>query len=217
MTDYVSVGNIKVAEELYNFVNREALPETGLDVEQFWKDFEKIFTDFTPKNKELLEKRQNLQDQIDAWHKENKEFNAEQYKAFLKEIGYLEKEVDDFKVNLENVDKEIANIAGPQLVVPINNARYAINAANARWGSLYDAFYGTDVISEEDGAEKTGGYIPIRGNKVIAKSRDFLDKSVPLESGSHQNVINYRVENGELVVDLKNGSKVGLTDSEKFK
>ena len=216
MTDYVSVGNIKVAEELYNFVNREALPETGLDVEQFWQDFEKIFTDFTPKNKELLEKRQNLQDQIDAWHKENKEFNAEQYKAFLEEIGYLEKEVDDFKVNLENVDKEIANIAGPQLVVPINNARYAINAANARWGSLYDAFYGTDVISEEDGAEKTGGYNPVRGEKVIEKSREFLDASTPLASGSHKDATKYQVKNGKLAVTLENGDTVSLQNETQF-
>ena len=186
MTNYVNVGSIKVAEDLYNFVNREALPETGLDIEQFWNDFEKLIKEFTPRNKALLEKRQQLQDQIDAWHKENKEFDPEQYKAFLEDIGYLEPEVEDFKVNLENVDEEISQIAGPQLVVPINNARYAINAANARWGSLYDAFYGTDVISEEDGAEKSGAYNPIRGNKVIEKSREFLDASAALASGTHK-------------------------------
>src|SRR5699024_2353818 len=151
MIDYVAVGKIKVAEDLYNFVNREALPGTGLDVEQFWQDFEQIFVDFTPRNRELLENRQQLQDQIDAWHKE--------------------KEVDDFNINVENVDDEIATMAGPQLVVPINNPRYAINAANARWGSLYDALYGTDIISEENGAEKTAGYNPVRGDKVIERSR----------------------------------------------
>src|SRR5699024_4048575 len=136
MIDDVAVGKIKVAEDLYNFVNREALPVTGLNVEQFWKDFEQIFVDFTTINKELLDIRQQLQDQIDAWHKENKEFYENAYKTFLEEIGYLEKEVDDFNINVENVDDEIATMAGPQLVVPINNPRYAINAANARWGSL---------------------------------------------------------------------------------
>src|SRR5699024_5533468 len=188
----------------------------GLDIEQFWQDFEQLLLDFTPRNKALLEKRQQLQNQIDAWHKENTDFNQEEYKKFLEDIGYLEPEVEDFNVNLENVDDEISNIAGPQLVVPINNARYAINAANARWGSLYDAFYGTDVISEEDGAEKTGGYNPVRGNKVIEKSREFLDESAPLASGSHKDATKYGIENGKLAVALKNGETVGLKDEDKF-
>ena len=216
MTNYVNVGSIKVAEELYNFVNREALPETGLDIEQFWDDFEKLLLDFTPRNRALLEKRDQLQNQIDAWHKENKEFNQEQYKTFLEDIGYLEPEVEDFKVDLQNVDDEISQIAGPQLVVPINNPRYAINAANARWGSLYDAFYGTDVISEEDGAEKSGAYNPVRGNIVIEKSREFLDASAPLTSGSHKDATKYGIENGKLAVVLTNSETVGLKDEDKF-
>ena len=216
MGSYVNVGSIKVAEELYNFVNQEALPPTGLDVEQFWKDFEQLLLDFTPRNRELLEKRQEIQDKINKWHQENKEFDAEKYKTFLEDIGYLEPVVDDFKIELENIDDEISSIPGPQLVVPINNARYAINAANARWGSLYDALYGTDVIDEEDGKEKSGGYNPVRGAEVINVSREFLDESVPLASGSHKDATQYAVENGTLQVTLNNGEKVGLKDANKF-
>ena len=216
MGSYVEVGSIKVAEQLYNFINQEALPPTGLDVEQFWKDFEQIILDFTPRNKELLEKRQELQDKINNWHQENEEFDAKKYKAFLEEIGYLEPLVDDFEINVENVDDEISTIPGPQLVVPINNARYAINAANARWGSLYDAMYGTDVIDEEDGKEKSGGYNPVRGAAVIEKCREFLDEVVPLASGSYKDATQFSVENGKLQVTLKNGDKVGLKDEEKF-
>src|SRR5699024_2312558 len=209
MIDYVAVGKIKVAEDLYNFVNREALPGTGLDVEQFWQDFEQIFVDFTPRNRELLENRQQLQDQIDAWHKENKEFDASAYKTFLEEIGYLEKEVDDFNINVENVDDEIATMAGPQLVFPIINPRYAINAENARWGSLYDALYGTDIISEENGQEKGSSYNEKRGSIVIEQGRQFLDESTPLESGSHSEAKFYSVVNNELQVSLNSGETVG--------
>lgn len=216
MTSYVDVGTIKVAKNLYEFINNEALPNTEVDVEQFWQDFESIFVDFTPRNNELLKKRQHLQDQINAWHLENKDFDATTYKNFLTEIGYLEEEVADFKVNLENVDDEIAKMAGPQLVVPINNPRYAINAANSRWGSLYDAFYGTDLISEENGQEKTGGYNPVRGDIVIEKSREFLDESVPLASGSHKDATNYAIENGKVQVTLDNGETVGLKDEKQF-
>lgn len=216
MGSYVEVGSIKVAEQLYNFINQEALPPTGLDVEQFWKDFEQIVLDFTPWNKKLLEKRQELQDQINKWHQENEDFDAEKYRAFLEEIGYLEPLVDDFEINVENVDDEISTIPGPQLVVPINNARYAINAANARWGSLYDAMYGTDVIDEEDGKEKSGGYNPVRGAAVIEKCREFLDEVVPLASGSYKDATQFSVEDGKLQVTLKNGEKVGLKDEGKF-
>lgn len=216
MSGYVNVGKIKVSEMIYNFFSEQVIPEAELDVEKFWADFEQLVTDFTPRNTALLEKRQQLQDKIDEWHKKNREFDAAAYKTFLEEIGYLEKEVEDFEINIDNVDKEISNIAGPQLVVPINNARYAINAANARWGSLYDAFYGTDIISEEDGASKSGPYNPVRGNKVIAKSREFLDGAVPLASGSHYDSTKYAVENGKLVVTLKDGKTVGLQDEEKF-
>lgn len=214
---YVNVGKIKVEKNIYDFFSEKVVPEAELDVEQFWRDFEKIVLDFTPRNKELLEKRDELQNMIDAWIKENKEnFDSEAYKKFLEEIGYLEKEVEDFEITVENVDDEIAKIAGPQLVVPINNARYAINAANARWGSLYDALYGSDIISEEGGAEKGDVYNPVRGNKVIAFCREFLDESVPLASGSHHDSTKYAVENGKLVVTLRSGEKVGLKDEEKF-
>lgn len=214
---YVNVGKIKVEKNIYDFFSEKVVPEAELDVEQFWRDFEKIVLDFTPRNKELLEKRDELQNKIDAWIKENKEnFDPEAYKKFLEEIGYLEKEVEDFEISVENVDDEIAKIAGPQLVVPINNARYAINAANARWGSLYDALYGSDIISEEGGAEKGDVYNPVRGNKVIAFCREFLDESVPLASGSHHDSTKYAVENGKLVVTLRSGEKVGLKDEEKF-
>ncbi|HLR42347.1 MAG TPA: malate synthase G [Pseudogracilibacillus sp.] len=215
MSNYVNVGKIKVAESIYNFVNEQALPETGLEQEKFWQDFEQVFVDFTPKNKALLDERQALQDKINAWIKEN-DFDADKYKAFLQEIGYLEEEVEDFKINVENVDDEIATMAGPQLVVPINNARFAINAANARWGSFYDAFYGSDIISEEDGAEKSGGYNPVRGDKVIAHGRELLDKSTPLASGSHSDVTNYAIADGALAATLENGETVGLKDADQY-
>lgn len=216
MSNYIKVGKIQVSEKIYDFFNEQVIPEAELEVEQFWTDFEKLVTDFTPRNKELLDKRQNLQDKIDEWHKQNKPFDADAYKAFLKEIGYLEEEVADFEITVENVDEEIAKIAGPQLVVPINNARYAINAANARWGSLYDAFYGTDIISEDGGAHRSGPYNPVRGNKVIAKSKEFLDKAVALASGSHHDATKYTIENGKLRVTLKEGKEVGLEDETKF-
>jgi len=216
MTSYVDVGSIKVAEELYNFINNEAIQDTKVDVEQFWQDFEKIFVDFTPRNNDLLNKRQQLQDDINAWHRKNKDFDATAYKEFLHEIGYLEEEVEDFQVDLENVDDEIATMAGPQLVVPINNPRYAINAANSRWGSLYDALYGSDIISEENGAQKSGPYNPVRGDIVIEKGREFLDESVPLTSGSHKEATSYIVEAGKLVVTLEGGEQVGLQDAGQF-
>ena len=154
MSDYVKVGNLQVAPVLYEFINSEVIPGTGVDTDQFWTDFGALVKDLAPENKALLERREELQNKIDEWHKENKEkFDFDKYKSFLQDIGYLEPKVEDFQVTTENVDDEIAQQAGPQLVVPVNNARYAINAANARWGSLYDALYGTDAISEEDGAE----------------------------------------------------------------
>src|SRR5699024_1125956 len=163
-----------------------------------------------PRNEELLKERQNIQDKIDAWHKENKNFDPATYKDFLKEIGYLEEEVEDFNINVTNVDDEIATTGGPQLVVPINNARYAINAANARWGSLYDALYGSDIISEENGADKGTSYNPVRGDIVIEQSREFLDEGVPLTKGSHKDATSYKVENGNISVELENG------DEDKF-
>src|SRR5699024_11193874 len=200
MTSYVDVGSIKVAKNLYDFINDEALPNTKVDEQQFWQDFEKIFVDFTPRNTDLLNKRQELQDKISAWHKENTTFDANQYKNYLTDIGYLEEEVEDFKVDVENVDDEIARMGGLQLAIPINNPRYEINAANARWGSLYDALYGSDIISEENGQEKGSSYNEKRGSIVIEQGRQFLDESTPLESGSHSEAKFYSVVNNELQV-----------------
>lgn len=217
MSDYIRVGKIKVAKQLYDFVNQEALKDAELEQDKFWNDFEQLVSDFTPRNEKLLKERQDIQDKIDNWHEENKEFDAKTYKEFLKGIGYLEEEVDDFKIDVKNVDDEIAKIGGPQLVVPINNARYAINAANARWGSLYDALYGSDVISEDNGQEKGSTYNEKRGAIVIQKGRELLDESVPLEKGSHETATLYYVKNGELKVDLKSGEAVGLKDPNQFK
>lgn len=216
MTNYVPVGNLQIAEQLYDFVNKEAIPETGLDKEKFWLDLGKLITDLSPKNKALLQEREEIQKKIDAWYRDHSNFNANEYKEFLKEIGYLEPEVEDFTITTENVDDAITAQAGPQLVVPIDNARYAINAANARWGSLYDALYGSDVISEENGAEKGSSYNPLRGEKVIAFAKDFLDQHIPLKIGSHVDVTKYIVENGDLKVKLKNDEITKLKDTSKF-
>ena len=217
MTDYVKVGSLQVAKELYDFVNNEAILKSGLEIDSFWTGFEKLISDLTPENKKLLAFRDELQNKINSWHKDHKEgINASEYKSFLQEIGYLEDEVEDFQIGTENVDEEIALQAGPQLVVPVNNARYAINAANSRWGSLYDALYGTDAISEEDGDERAGSYNPVRGAKVIEFAKNFLNQAAPLQDASHEEVTKYAVESGEVVVTLSNGSKTGLKDAEKF-
>ncbi|MDQ2635605.1 MAG: malate synthase G, partial [Actinomycetota bacterium] len=185
MTDRVTVGNLRVAQVLYDFINDEALPGTDIDPDTFWSGVDKVVADLTPKNQDLLARRADLQARIDKWHRQRviEPIDAEAYKDFLIEIGYLAPEPDDFSITTTGVDDEITTTAGPQLVVPILNARFAINAANARWGSLYDALYGTDAISEADGAEKGKGYNKVRGDKVIAFAKDFLDKAVPLESG----------------------------------
>lgn len=211
MTNYIQVGNLQVAQELYEFVNSKALPETGVEQEAFWAGFDQLVHDLAPVNKQLLKKRDELQAKINEWHQSNKgKIGFAEYKAFLQEIGYLEPKVEDYKVSTEKVDAAIAVQAGPQLVVPINNARYAINAANARWGSLYDALYGTDVISEEDGAEKGRGYNPVRGNKVIAFSKNFLNASVALVNAKHEDVTGYAIVGGKLVATLANGETTGL-------
>ncbi|PLT34503.1 malate synthase G [Bacillus sp. V5-8f] len=216
MTQYVKAGNLQVAQELYDFINSEALPESGLDQNKFWAGFEALVSDLTPRNKELLAIRDDIQAKINAWHRENDSFDFAAYKSFLEEIGYLEPEVEDFKITTQNVDDEIAYQAGPQLVVPVNNGRYAINAANARWGSLYDALYGTDAISEEGGAHRGGGYNQVRGEKVIAFARDFLDQTAPLNGASHKDAARYAVVDGKLSVSLKNGETTGLKEEEKF-
>ena len=215
MSQRVQVGGLQVAKELYDFINTEALPGTGVEVEQFWSRFDSIVHDLAPRNRELLAKRDALQAQIDAWHRDNRgaAFSFDAYKSFLQEIGYLLPEGEDFTATTENVDPEMATMAGPQLVVPVMNARYALNAANARWGSLYDALYGTDAISEANGAEKGQGYNPARGAKVIAFGRDFLDQSAPLKDASHKDSAGYSIQNGQLCVVLRDGGETGLEDS----
>ncbi|MGE9774213.1 malate synthase G [Acinetobacter baumannii] len=215
MTARIQKGKLAIAKELYDFIENEALPGSGLDSETYWKNFEQVVVDLSPKNKALLAKRDELQAKIDEWHRNNK-FELGAYKAFLTEIGYLLPEVEDFQITTENVDEEIALLAGPQLVVPVRNARYCLNAANARWGSLYDALYGFDVISEEGGAEKGKGYNPVRGAKVIEFAKNFLNEIFPLAQGSHADAIKYAIEQNKLVVTLKDGTKTGLAHEAQF-
>ncbi len=217
MTDRVTVGNLHVAQTLYDFVNNEALPGTDIDPDTFWSGVDKVVADLTPKNQDLLARRDDLQAQIDKWHRHRviEPLDPEAYKQFLTEIGYLQPEPEDFTITTSGVDDEITTTAGPQLVVPVLNARFALNAANARWGSLYDALYGTDVIDESDGAEKTSGYNRVRGDKVIAYARGFLDEAVPLEAGSWADATGVSVEDGRLQVAVADGS-VNLADPDKF-
>jgi malate synthase len=206
MTEHVQVGGLQVANE--------AIPGTGLTAEQFWEGADKVIHDLAPKNKALLAKRDDFQARIDAWHQQHagQAHDAVAYKAFLQEIGYLLPEAADFQATTQNVDDEIARTAGPQLVVPVMNARFALNASNARWGSLYDALYGTDAISEDGGAEKGKGYNKVRGDKVIAFARAFLDEAAPLAAGSHVESTGYKIADGKLVVTLKGGSNSGLRE-----
>lgn len=203
MQTYQQHGQLKVAAVLSAFLSNEALPGSEVSESDFWQSFEQILIDLIPLNQALLDTRDSLQAQIDQFHLNNADCTADQYKSFLKQIGYLIEPPSDFKISTDNVDPEIATLAGPQLVVPINNARYALNAANARWGSLYDAAYGTDVISEENGAEKGSGYNPVRGQKVIEFARHWLDVIAPLESGSHIDSVAYYLDSDELVVVLQ--------------
>ncbi|OBL06340.1 malate synthase G [Mycobacterium sp. 1245499.0] len=217
MTDRVSAGNLRVARVLYDFVNNEALPGTDIDPDSFWAGVDKVVTDLTPKNQDLLRRRDELQAQIDKWHRQRviEPLDIEAYRKFLIEIGYLLPEPEDFTITTSGVDDEITTTAGPQLVVPVLNARFALNAANARWGSLYDALYGTDVIPEDDGAEKGSSYNKVRGDKVIAYARKFLDEAVPLESGSWADATGLSVEDGQLKITTADGT-VGLASPEKF-
>ena len=214
MTEHVQVGGLQVAKVLFDFVNNEAIPGTGLTADAFWAGADKVIHDLAPKNKALLAKRDDFQARIDAWHqaRTGQAHDAVAYKAFLQDIGYLLPEAADFQATTQNVDDEIARMAGPQLVVPVMNARFALNASNARWGSLYDALYGTDAISEADGAEKGKGYNKVRGDKVIAYARAFLDEAAPLAAGSHVDSTAYKIVDGKLVVPLKGGSNSGLRD-----
>ena len=218
MTDRTTIHGLQVATPLLRFIEDQVLPGTGIDKAAFWKGFDAIVTDLAPRNIALLAERDRLQTELDTWHKANpgpiKDMVA--YRSFLEKIGYLVPQPADVQSTTANVDDELAVQAGPQLVVPILNARYALNAANARWGSLYDALYGTDAIPETDGAEKGQGYNPVRGAKVIAFARDVLDQSAPLASGSHKDATGYSVVDGKLVVTLAGGS-TGLKDPAQFK
>ncbi|HEX2941073.1 MAG TPA: malate synthase G [Rhodopila sp.] len=218
LVDYVETAGVRIAGPLHNFVNTEALPGTGVDSTAFWTGFAALVRDLAPRCKALLEKRDHIQQQIDAWHAEHrgKPADAAGYQRFLKEIGYIVEQPAQVAVSTSNVDPEIATIAGPQLVVPVTNARYALNAANARWGSLYDALYGTDAIPEEGGATRAGGYNKVRGDKVVAKAREILDSAAPLASGSHADATGYAVRDGALAVSLKNGSSTGLKNPAQF-
>ncbi|CAH0273369.1 Malate synthase G [Pseudomonas sp. Bi70] len=218
MTERIRVGGLQVAKVLFDFINNEAIPGSGVTADAFWAGADAVFRDLAPKNRALLDKRDELQAQIDGWHRERagKPHDAAAYKAFLEQIGYLQPQPEQVQASTENVDDEIARMAGPQLVVPVMNARFALNASNARWGSLYDALYGTDAISEEGGAEKGKGYNRMRGDKVIAAARAFLDDSAPLATGTHAEVGSYRIEGGKLLVTLANGDISGLRDADQL-
>ena len=217
MQDYIQRGRMQVASVLDNFINEQALPGSGVEPAKFWQGFEAVLAEFVAPNKALLAKRDSLQAQIDDYHKAGKPAKGPEYKQFLQDIGYLIPEPADFSIETSGVDAEMATMAGPQLVVPINNARYALNAANARWGSLYDALYGTDVISEEDGAGKTGGYNPVRGAKVVATAREWLNTLLPLANGQHEDAVNYSIAGNSLSVSLKGGASASLQDASQFK
>ena len=214
----VTYGGLHVSKELDNFLREELTPGINIQPSLFWKSLESILDTFGPKNIELLAKRDSLQEQIDNWHiqRKDQDHNAAEYKSFLKEIGYLLEEGDDFSIETSDVDPEIKTIAGPQLVVPVMNARFALNAANARWGSLYDALYGTNVISEEDGAERVGGYNPARGSKVIAFAKNFLNETVPLKSGVYEDAISFMILGESLQVVLSDGTRTELKDTNQY-
>ncbi len=216
MSHTLTHSGLSVDKQLAEFVKKQLLPGTHLDEHQFWKSFAHIVQTLTPLNKSLLAKREQFQKQIDDYHVANKNGDQAHYQAFLKDIGYLVDEPENFNIETQNVEPEIALTAGPQLVVPVSNARFALNAANARWGSLYDALYGTDVLSEDDGAEKGTQYNPVRGFKVMAYARQFLDKALPLENGSHIESTNYSIVDGALAITLRDSSHTTLKNPEQL-
>ena len=218
MTERIQYGDLQVAKVLDNLLVDEILPGLNVTHEEFWATFNKIVEDFSQKNRSLLTFRENLQKKIDNWHLSKKGLihDHQEYKSFLREIGYWVDETHDFQITTSGVDPEISEIAGPQLVVPVTNARFSLNAANARWGSLYDALYGTDMISEDGGAERGGTYNPVRGNKVIEFSKTFLNETVPLSEGSYQDVTSFQIIDRSLEITLSNQSKVKLRESDKF-
>lgn len=214
---YYTCGYLKIHQALYDFVEEELLPGTGVGVADFWAGFDRCLRTLAPRNQALLARRAFVQQQIDGWHQENPRFDPTIYRAFLREIGYLLPVGEPFEIATENVDDEIARLAGPQLVVPVNNARFALNACNARWGSLYDALYGSDVIEEEEGAERGESYNPLRGARVMDFGRDFLDTYFPLAEGSHHTLKTFVVDNGELTAMLIDGSCARLEDATQFR
>ena len=216
MTNRIQRGDLQVSEELDKLISEKVCVNIDVEPEQFWNSFNEVVKEFTPRNKALLAEREELQTKIDNWHKENKEFDKETYKSFLKEIGYWVDTNEDFEIETTNVDAEISTIAGAQLVVPVMNARFALNAANARWGSLYDALYGTDMISEDDGAERGGAYNPVRGDKVIEFSKNFMNENFPLSNGTYQEIAAFQIADGNLEITLKDQTKVTLADNDKF-
>ena len=216
MTERVNEGKLSISTSLHALLEQEIAPDLNLDTAKFWQDFQKIAEKYIPINEDLLKKREELQKKIDEWHLSNKDFDFDSYKSFLKDIGYLVEEGADFEISTANVDAEIAQIAGPQLVVPVMNARFSLNAANARWGSLYDALYGTDMISEDDGADRGGAYNPVRGDKVIDFSKNFLNDYLPLSEGRYQDVVSFQISNGDLEISLSDQSKTSLKNDSAF-
>ncbi len=216
MTNYTESHNLSISKELKDFVAQEILPGLDITEDHFWDSLSNIFYEYKDENQAFLETRESIQTQIDEWHKKNKDFSADEYKLFLKSIGYLKDEGPDFSISTSDVDDEIAVIAGPQLVVPVMNARFALNAANARWGSLYDALYGTDMISEADGAERSGPYNPVRGDKVIAFAKQFLDQYFSLDKGSFTNVVGFDIDSQGLNLKLNSNELTKLDQTDQF-
>ena len=204
---YHTHGRLQIDTTLADFINSAALPSTNIESADFWDGFAHILAEFVPRNHALLEKRDQLQAQIDQYHQQYPKDTFADYKAFLQKIGYLVHAPQDFTISTKDVDPELATMAGPQLVVPINNARYALNAANARWGSLYDALYGTDVLSQENGAEKTSSYNPVRGKAVISQARQYLNDIAPLTHGSHTDAVRYTLTPTGLLVTLQDATQ----------
>ena len=218
MTKRLNRSNLQISETLVNFIENEALPNTNVSAERFWNKLELILNQFVPLNQKLLETRSKMKNQIDSFYLENtgKTINQDQYINFLRKINYIVPVGNNFTIETQNVDPELALKAGPQLVVPVTNARYALNAANARWGSLYDALYGTDAISEEGNAQKTSSYNPSRGKKVVDYGRDFLDKNFKLENCSHKDVKTYKIENGNLIIKSNDNTNTQLSDTNQY-